>query len=82
MCDLCDRFEIEDARHLILHCSFFHNSRTSMFESINEVEMSADFVLNECNVDVLYILLGRMVDGLCIRRLLSTEGALANLAPP
>ena len=35
-----------------------------MFESTNEVEVSADFILNECNVDVLYILLGRMVDGL------------------
>ena len=35
-----------------------------MFEEINEVEDNADFVLNECNVDMLYILLGRMVDGL------------------
>ena len=63
MCDLCDRYEIEDARHLILHCPFFPNARTIMFEKINEVEENADFVLNECNVDMLYILLGRMVDG-------------------
>ena len=64
MCDLCDRYEIEDARHLILHCPFFHNSRTTMVEKINEVEDNADFDLNECNVDMLYILLGRTVDGL------------------
>ena len=64
MCDLCDRYEVEDARHLILHCPFFHNMRTSMSEKIDEVEVDANFVLNECNVDMLYILLGRTVVGL------------------
>ena len=32
MCDLCDRHEIEDARHLILRCPFSHNSKVRMLE--------------------------------------------------
>ena len=35
-----------------------------MLEDINDVEMNANFMLNDCTVDMLYILLGRKVEDL------------------
>ena len=64
MCNLCDNFEIEDARHFILHCPFFQNEREPMYNEFNKVDDNSGTILNKCNTDMFYILFGRTVDGL------------------
>ena len=64
MFDLCDNFEIEDARHIVLHCPFFQYERDLMFNEIQRYDAHILPALNGCNVDMLYILLGRNIHGL------------------
>ena len=59
MCDLCNEFEIEDARHLILKCPFFECERVSMLSEIDQSEDGSGTIFFENNVDMLYKILGR-----------------------
>ena len=38
MCDLCNEFETEDARHFITKCSYFMCERDTMLREINQIE--------------------------------------------
>ena len=62
LCKLCDRYEIEDARHLILHCPLFHKERNEMFNDIESTDYDMYTALNESNRDIVYVILGGALD--------------------
>ena len=59
MCELCDLYEIEDARHLVLHCSFFNRKRNEMMNEISKLGDTVNAAIRNADCDILYILLGR-----------------------
>ena len=59
MCNLCDNFEIEDARHFILRCPYFANQRSTMLNEIDAVIGAPRISFFDDNVDMLYRLMGR-----------------------
>ena len=59
MCDLCNDFEIENARHFILKCPYFACERNTMLREIDQIEDGSGTVLFDNNVDMLYTILGR-----------------------
>ena len=61
MCNLCDRFEIEDARHFILMCPYFAQERNTMLREIDSLSDRTQPFFDD-NVDMLYRLLGRPHD--------------------
>ena len=64
MCELCNMFELEDARHFLLQCPFFHNERVAMLNEIRQIDNGENLILNEGRTDLLYVLLGKTVTGL------------------
>ena len=64
MCDHCNEFEIEHARHLILRCSHFERDRDAMFNEIHQIEDGSGIIFFGNNVDMLYTILGRPNDQL------------------
>ena len=59
MCVLCDRFEAENIRHLILHCPHLNDLRDEMFTSIrNMPNGKGNEILNKSD-NLLYTLLGK-----------------------
>ena len=64
MCELCDDFVIEDARHLILQCTYFQNQREDLMLKINDFENRTGANVTNTDCDMLYILLGRRLEGL------------------
>ena len=59
MCVLCDQFEVEDARHFILRCSYFSSERLAMLNEIDCIEDGSGRVLFDSNDDMLYTILGK-----------------------
>ena len=59
MCNLCDRYEVEDARHFILLCPYFAQQRNLMLQEIDAVTGTTGHNFFEDNVDMLYRILGR-----------------------
>ena len=59
MCELCNDFEIEDARHLILRCSHFEHERSAMFNEIYQIEDGSGYMFFDNDTDMLYTILGR-----------------------
>ena len=66
MCNLCDLYQIEDARHLILHCPFLQELRNEMMMLIDNLGDEVRDAISAANVDILYILLGYTLEGLNI----------------
>ena len=64
MCVLCDRYEVEDAIHLILQCPFFHQERVQMFNDISNVDRCIDNAIRDTGKDILHIILGYPIDGI------------------
>ena len=58
MCTLCDRFEIEDARHFILICPHFTRERNAMLLDIDSLSDGTQPKFFDDNVDMLHKLLG------------------------
>ena len=58
MCNLCDMFEIEDARHFILRCPYFAQARNTMLREIDSLTDRTQPFFDD-NVDMLHRLLGR-----------------------
>ena len=59
MCVLCDDFEVEDARHFILRCSYFANERNAMLNEISQIDNDANQIFVDNNCDMLYTILGK-----------------------
>ena len=59
-CTLCDNFEVEDMKHMILHCSFHENTRNAMFKEISRICPN----LFDIDPDILRIVLGKSVPGI------------------
>ena len=64
MCDVCGCFEVEDARHFVLRCSYFACERDTMLREIDRICESAGTVTVVDNIDMLFTMLGRLHDGL------------------
>ena len=58
MCNLCDMFEIEDARHFILRCPYFAHSRNTMLREIDSLTDRTQPFFDD-KFDMLHRLLGR-----------------------
>ena len=39
-CDMCQDFALENAEHLVIHCSYFKNIREHIFLGLSEIERS------------------------------------------
>ena len=63
MCSLCDNFQEENARHLLLQCPYFHDDRNRMLVEIGKIE-GVGVALNESRLDVFHTILGGPVIGL------------------
>ena len=59
MCDMCNDYEIENARHYILQCPYFHEERDKMLGEIDQVIANIDVPLFQNDTDMLFTLLGR-----------------------
>ena len=59
MCEFCDMYEIEDVRHFLLQCPFFHKERVAMLSRIRDLDNGTNLILNEGRIDLLYVLLGK-----------------------
>ena len=58
MCNLCDMYEVEDARHFILRCPYFTQMRNVMLREIEALNEGNQAFFDD-DVDMLYRLLGR-----------------------
>ena len=58
MCNLCDMYEVEDARHFILRCPYFTQIRNAMLREIEALNEGNRAFFDD-DVDMLYRLLGR-----------------------
>ena len=47
MCDMCNEYEIENARHFILQCSFFNEERDTMLCEIDQILADIDVPFSE-----------------------------------
>ena len=65
MCTLCDQYAVEDARHFLLQCPFYQVERERMFFEISNVDISIDQAITDAGIDILYIVLGHSIEGVC-----------------
>ena len=60
MCDLCNAFEVEDARHFLLRCpNYFECERVKMLREINQIKDDAGPLVGDNGYDMRYTILGR-----------------------
>ena len=59
MCSHCNRFEREDARHMILHCDFLNAARLEMHYEIDNLPHGIGRTILNNAEDIYYTLLGR-----------------------
>ena len=59
MCDMCNEYETEDARHFVLHCSFFNDVRDTMMYEIDQIVNVAGTPLFRQDTDMLFTILWR-----------------------
>ena len=64
MCDRCELGIIENARHLILQCSFYDLERTDMFKEIESVNDTWSTKISNQGYDLMHILLGMLPEGI------------------
>ena len=64
MCNLCDMYEQEDAKHLVLNCPYYHIERNMMLHEIDEIDDGSGQLLAYANNNMLFSLLGGSIVGL------------------
>ena len=65
--NFCDVHAVEDARHFILHCTFFQSDRDKMLNEISNIHESVERAMRESRVEILYIVLGHPIENLSDR---------------
>ena len=64
MCDLCDQYEVEDARHFLCSCSYFQTERDNMLFDMQQVVYESGATLTNGNNDLFLNILGKPIDNL------------------
>ena len=59
-CKLCDDYAVEDARHLIMHCTYFEKDRTNMFRCLESIDFGSSINPVYKTDDIFYALLGKI----------------------
>ena len=61
MCDICDQFEVEDARHFLVRCPYFQIERNNMLHEIQRVVNESGATLTDGDNDMFLNILGRPI---------------------
>ena len=64
VCSLCDMYEDDNVKHLVMQCPILQTDRTAMFREINEIEVRSGRDILSNSVNTLGVLLGRSVDNI------------------
>ena len=59
MCQVCDGFNIENARHVFIHCDYVNDERQEMFRDIEAIPNDTGRTIMANSVDILHTLLGK-----------------------
>ena len=59
MCESCNMYEIEDAKHVIMHCTRVNELRSEMYDYINAIIGDKGKTIIDRSENTLYTLLGR-----------------------
>ena len=65
MCSLCNLYQIEDAKHVILYCDYVNDLRAEMHEKINGIPGNAGIEIMQNSSDLFYTLLGKKSNVTC-----------------
>ena len=60
LCDMCDMYQVEDVKHVILHCPYHEQERNELMENISLICPQ----IFQIDPDILNILLGKRVQGI------------------
>ena len=59
MSQACDNVDIDNARHVFLHCNFVNAERCEMFRAIDSIPNGIGKTIMTNSVDILFTLLGK-----------------------
>ena len=59
MCEVCDNYEIEDVKHVIMHCPRVNELRLEMFNCFNEMNDNLGKLILNSSDNLFYTLLGK-----------------------
>ena len=59
-CELCDLYQVEDVKHLILHCPYHEDERNLLMENVCAICPQ----IFRRDPDILNVLLGKIVQGI------------------
>ena len=59
MCESCNMYEIEDTKHVILHCTRVNELRSEMYDCINAMNGDKGKTIIDRSENTYYTLLGR-----------------------
>ena len=69
MCSLCDLYEDDNVRHLVMQCPKLQSERTAMFLELRNVGDGYGARVFDNSGDILSILLGRPSDALSVEQM-------------
>ena len=59
MCELCSKYEVEDAKHVILYCTYVNEIRAEMYECFNAMPDNLCMSILDGSDNIYYTLLGK-----------------------
>ena len=62
-CDMCQDLALEDAEHLVIHCSYFKNNREHIFLDLSEIERSHGINVLTPTENNFHLVMGKVPPG-------------------